>query len=246
MSNSTLLFLTFGAVLVILLIGAGIYFLSRPRPAAETKPAEGLAEAGRILYDPQDGKVLLESRGEIVTSRAALPPEVDTALTNFYQELSRWYGQPAQAEAPAAPMPPPLVDNPAPAAPPPATPAPVPAPPPTVLAPAPVVKPAAIAPSAPEIKRTGLLTSFMHILQSDVKSPDKLKSIAEQVDEILQEQLATTPLRDRGIRLADDPSGGLLIWVGLEKYEGVEQVNDPAIVEAIKAAVAEWRQRTVN
>jgi hypothetical protein len=74
--------------------------------------------------------------------------------------------------------------------------------------------------------------------------PAKPLSIVEQVDEILQEIVAGTPLATRMIRLVEDPKSGVVVWVGLEHYNGVDTVPDPDIKAILRKAGAEWERRS--
>lgn len=65
-------------------------------------------------------------------------------------------------------------------------------------------------------------------------------SIVAQIDSILQARIAGTPLGEKGIRLQDSPDGGVLVWVGIDKFQGVEEVPDEQIRAAIRAAIAQW------
>ena len=69
------------------------------------------------------------------------------------------------------------------------------------------------------------------------------RSIAEQVDEILQEMLMDSPLRSRAIRLLELPQKGMVVMVGLDQYAGVDAVPDEEIHSLIRSAVAEWERR---
>ncbi len=69
------------------------------------------------------------------------------------------------------------------------------------------------------------------------------KSIVAQIDTVLQAQLADSPLRDKAIRLQESPEGGVLVRVGLDKYEGIEEVPDEQIKAAIRAAISEWENK---
>jgi hypothetical protein len=72
----------------------------------------------------------------------------------------------------------------------------------------------------------------------------KPTSIVEQIDAILQEMVRDTPLYTRGIRLAEDSRHGVVAWVGIEHYEGIDTVPYPEIQQLIRRAVAEWERRT--
>lgn len=71
-------------------------------------------------------------------------------------------------------------------------------------------------------------------------------SIAAQIDEILQEKIAATPLEGRGIRLLELPGQGMVVMIGLDKYEGVEAVPDAEIRSLLRQAVAEWEARVTG
>lgn len=68
-------------------------------------------------------------------------------------------------------------------------------------------------------------------------------SIVGQIDAILQERLAGTALAERGIFMAQSPEGGVNVFVGLTRYNGVDDVPDPEIKAAIRAAIAAWEQK---
>ena len=64
-----------------------------------------------------------------------------------------------------------------------------------------------------------------------------------QIDTILQARLAGTPLGERGIFLTQSPEGGVIVYVGLTRYNGVDEVPDPEIKAAIRAAITEWEDK---
>lgn len=68
-------------------------------------------------------------------------------------------------------------------------------------------------------------------------------SIVAQIDAILQVRMAGTPLADRRIFLAQAPDGGVVVHVGVTRYNGVEEVPDDDIKAAIRAAIAEWEKK---
>ena len=73
--------------------------------------------------------------------------------------------------------------------------------------------------------------------------PAAALSMVQQIDEILQLKLADTPLAGQGIKIQEAPGGGVMVMVGLKKYEGVADVPDPAIKAVLQAAVAEWEKK---
>jgi hypothetical protein len=81
-------------------------------------------------------------------------------------------------------------------------------------------------------------------IQSDVNRPSPAEmSIATQIDEILQEKIAGTDMAQRAVRLVELPNKGMVVLVGLDQYEGVDDVPDEEIRELIKSAVKEWENR---
>jgi len=68
-------------------------------------------------------------------------------------------------------------------------------------------------------------------------------SLVQQIDHVLQARLAGTPLASRGIRLAEAPHGGAIVFIGQTQYDGVDKVADPEIQGAIRSAIAEWEKR---
>lgn len=69
------------------------------------------------------------------------------------------------------------------------------------------------------------------------------RSIAEQIDDILQAKLDGTALDSLGIRLMQIPGKGMAVMVGLDKYDEVEAIPDPQIRSIIQEAVAEWENQ---
>jgi hypothetical protein len=52
----------------------------------------------------------------------------------------------------------------------------------------------------------------------------------------------STPLAERSIRLVQDPTLGVTVRVGNEKYDGIDSVPDEEIRAALKAAVKKWEE----
>lgn len=103
--------------------------------------------------------------------------------------------------------------------------------------------------SLPEaIKRPSLnpIQVVANALRAEIRKPPGIadQSLATQVDIVLQEKIIGTPFEKRGIHLLDAPDQGLLVQVGIEKYQGVDEVPEAEIREIIREAVAEWGRRT--
>ena len=76
-----------------------------------------------------------------------------------------------------------------------------------------------------------------------VKPAPAFKSIAMQINDILQANLVGTPLESRGITVNDAPDQGVIVTLDGEKYSGVKEVPDEEVRKAIKAAVLEWETK---
>ena len=75
------------------------------------------------------------------------------------------------------------------------------------------------------------------------ETPLESKSIALQVDEILQEKLTSSPFSEHTVRLLELPETGMVVIVDDALYEGVNDVPDPEIQQIIRNSVAEWERR---
>lgn len=75
------------------------------------------------------------------------------------------------------------------------------------------------------------------------RPPAPANSIVTQIDTILQAHLSGTPLGERGIFLTQSPEGGVIVYVGLTRYPGVEDVPDAEVKAAIRAAISEWENK---
>jgi hypothetical protein len=83
----------------------------------------------------------------------------------------------------------------------------------------------------------------MQVLRDLAKNPPPPpKSIAEQIDEVLQSKLAGTPLLQRGLRMRPGPRGEAIFDLDGTSYPAVDEVPDAEVRDVIRAAIAEWEQ----
>lgn len=187
-------------------------------PVIETpiaRPTANMIEVARIWKDKYSLRPVLEMEGDLYRNPEDVQPAQLEKLNATITELCDWLGQPIPTHPPSAEAPAFLTSEPF---------------PPTI-----VEKPS----------RRGPLDIIKNSLEADIRSSIKSapKSLAAQVDEILQEKLAESTMASRGIRIMDTPSADLVVMVGLSKYDGIDAVPDPEIQALIREAVAEWGRR---
>jgi len=68
-------------------------------------------------------------------------------------------------------------------------------------------------------------------------------SIVGQINSILQKNLHNTPLASRGISLMESPTGSVRVFIGVQRFEMIDDVPDDEIKAAIRAAIAEWEEK---
>jgi len=79
--------------------------------------------------------------------------------------------------------------------------------------------------------------------KKDDKAPAAPTSMVGQINEILQLRIAGTNLAAQGVTMLESPSGGVNVYVGINKYEGVDGVPNEEVKAAIRAAIAEWEKK---
>jgi hypothetical protein len=68
------------------------------------------------------------------------------------------------------------------------------------------------------------------------------KSIAMQINDILQDMMVDTSFENRGITVSDAPDKGVMVTLDGEKYPGVKDVPDEEVRNLIRSAVVEWEK----
>ena len=69
------------------------------------------------------------------------------------------------------------------------------------------------------------------------------KSIVAQIDDILQEKVLNSPLKDRGVRLMESVDGSMSVYIGFDRYIDIDSIPDEDVIAIIRASVKEWEQR---
>jgi len=72
------------------------------------------------------------------------------------------------------------------------------------------------------------------------------QSMVTQVDAILQKKLDLAGMKKWAIRLTEFPRRGMVVLVGLEQYNGIDEVPYERVRTIIRESVSEWEQRAVT
>jgi hypothetical protein len=215
-------------ILVIgMLIGAAVaWWLASNRKTNAPDPENDHLTTLRTLYLEQaslwreraSGKLNMLVGDQMVGNPKQLNATQIKGMQVLAKDWSTWLGIPAITPVPVPPQPEPVLITPSPTA---ATEHPL------DLAPRPI----SVALTSPIVQTPAV--------------PTKPKSIVEQINDILQAKLVDSPVRNKGVRLVEDPVHGVIVWIGIEHFNGVDQVKDPEVKALLREAAAEWEQHAL-
>lgn len=101
-------------------------------------------------------------------------------------------------------------------------------------------------PAAPASIQEAVLRPVQPVAPATKKPEEKnisTLSIVGQIDTVLQTRLMNTQYAKSGIRLQESLQGGVEVYVGLQKFDSIDEVPDEAIKSEIRAAIAEWEEK---
>ena len=235
--------------LIALVVGVVIGFLlaglSNQPTQDDRNKKKALAEFARLWHDRTSGKVMVEMNNKMFSTPDEMGPDKQAALAKTLDELQLWLdADDLVARALTTPESSPLPE-PSPLAPP-ESPQDVPA---TVKIVAASAASQALSYSTePEVKPPSMQIGDIF---AQVFNPEKsktvikpVKSIAAQVDEIIQEKLPGSPYKNHIISVTDLPGRGLLVRVDNLSYEGIGDVADADIRQFLRECVQEWERRS--
>lgn len=219
-------------LIVGILIGALLSWSLRSRSSDDSRAAtKNLNRVLSLWRDRKGGKLVVDLDGQLYSSAGRMNARQLGALRETFNELHSWVG----------------IDNMVAAA-------PIESSPPgekTPIVPA-ELPPVSYIPISQQDIRTVKPPSMQlgDILARAINPEPKYKgedseapkSIAAQVDEILQERLPASPLQGRSIRLVDVPGRGLIVTVDGKSYEGVSEIPDDEVRKLIQECVAVWEK----
>jgi hypothetical protein len=232
------------ALVVGVVIGFLLAALSRPSSAEDEKKKKTMAEIARLWRDRKSGKVSVEINRKLYTSPSEMRAEQQAALSKALDELQLWLGgDDLVARALVTPEPLPASQK---LSTPPFKPASEPQA--ASLVAASSVTQTYFSPPEPEVKppsmQIGDILSQAFTTDKSKAAKAPAKSIAAQVDEIIQEKLPGSPFKNRIISVTELPGRGLLVRVDDLSYEGIADVADPEIRQFLRDCVSEWEHRS--
>ncbi len=219
-------------ILVIISVAAGyLIALLRQRTPSPTPPSqaesmpdpEGAIESFRI-WRTQDSQLHLGMDRQQVTSPEALSPEQRRQLVKMVVDLRPWLEAPGAAMPPSAPAAGPVLVREE----------------PVQAEAAPLGEKA----KAPSMVKLTPVEEKAKTPAVEKPAPVAIKSIVEQINDVLQKKLEFSPLKSRDIRLTEGAGGSVIVRIGLIKYDGIEAVPEAEIKALIRQAVAEWEKST--
>lgn len=217
------------ALIIGVLIGvlAVLVFRSEPKPPVEAEPMpkkfaeKGYTEAMRVYFSPAEKKVLPRLDGDYYDEFSSLTLEQKARVQRLVDALSDWSGRSPAKTPPVLPA---------------------------AESPRPIERPAA-APVAPAVAASSL-TAFTAPAQLDAAEPAAAKkepqTIVEQINDLVEKMASNLSERERSVHLTDNGHQGVTVWVGLEKFNSVDDVPYPEVQGLIKAAVARWEADAVQ
>jgi hypothetical protein len=194
-----------------------------PTEKSKASPVSNLVQVAGVMTDRGGKAVFLQVEGKIIRSINDLSREQRTRLLPYFEVLTSWFNPTANKTAAVA-APRPSLEG---------------------ATDSGVLQAATAGYGQPQLQKPSLnpINVLARAIQSDINVPPATKSIAAQIDEILQEKIEGTQLEKRGVRLLELPNKGMVVMVGLDQYAGVDEVPDEEIRSVIKSAVVEWERR---
>lgn len=186
------------------------------------------------LWREEKGRLLVEYEGKSLVTANTLLPEQRKRLEVILREMVVWLGlMPGSANAAPASAP---VETVKPAA----TPTP---PAVTRTGPTDVVVPTVNQTPKPTTLVEGMTVGLANVLNPAPVKREVPKTIVEQINEVVQELLAESPLAGQKIYLSEDPRRGVVVWAQGHSFEGIDSVPPGEIKDLLKRSVAEWERR---
>lgn len=201
--------------------------LQQEAPKQKSAPQINWMEIATLWRDRKDGKFIFQIEDQYYKRGTDLKPKEREALLKIVMDFHRWL-EPSLDLAPK-----PVNTNPLPAS--------------TVVESVPVSNYQNGDGNGSTPQKRGSynpVSMFTNALNADVPSvTKKVTSMVAQVDEILQEKIIAANMQKWAIRLTEFPNRGMVVLVGLEQYDSIDEVPYERVRIIIRESVAEWEER---
>lgn len=231
-TSSLFLFLAAFIGLLVGLLIASIFFSresrgGKKRTVPKEMEKEGFEEAATLWYSPAGKRIITELDGEFYRDTNTLSTDQKTRVLKLLTFWKEWADHEKLTIPAAEPRP---VVHPEEE---------------TIPAKSQIpVQPFKMEPdefdAVSELQQTYEVQEERKIIPEPVQNREL--SITEQISKILDEMLEGTPMKEKGVKLIENQQHGVDVWVGLDKYSGIDAVPDPAVKDMIRAAVLRWEQ----
>lgn len=71
---------------------------------------------------------------------------------------------------------------------------------------------------------------------------EKPTTIAGQISLIIEKMLVDSPIKEKGIKLIENSNQGVDVWIGTEKFDGIDAIPYPEVQQLIRRAVTQWEK----
>jgi hypothetical protein len=210
-----------------------------PSLPSATPSAKVEQEILRVLRSA-DGNLIVEVNGQRYQTRGAIRNErIEQQINHTANDLTSFVTGPAdervKASAPQAANLPPVSLPPKPIAPPRKDP---------LTDNRPVVKVSLEEAKQMEVQRPTMdvMRQWRYVRDQKLKPAVQIKSVMEEIDEILQALIHGTPLAGRGLKAADSVHGAVFSLDGVN-YDAVDDLPDPEARSALRTAIQQWDQK---
>jgi hypothetical protein len=227
-----LVFLAIGGTCLGFLAGFLVRGFLRRKPKEETQietpkiqsPNRNLDEVAHLWRDQRDGRLIFQIENEYYKRNSDLTPKEQKILLKVVMDFYQWLEPPSAVKP--QPEEPPLASMAADSVPLPALP---------------------VEKSEPKRVSFSPVRMLTQALDADVAlSAIPAQSMVVQIDVILQEKLIAADMQKWAVRLVEFPNRGMVVMVGLEQYDGIDEVPYERVRKMIREAVAEWERRAEN
>ena len=197
-----------------------------PAPSAAATNSEELIR----LWRSPNGELIVEIDGRRYPSRYDIADEAVTRrLMIALGDLNYFVNSKTTGPVNATPPPAPAADAP-------------PAKPPAEERPVVLISREEAARQPITVPTMDIMAQFRYLRAQEKKPQIKIKSVMEEIDEILQAKIAGTPLAKQGVKITETTHGALF-WLDGRSYEGVDEIPDAEARAAVQAAIQEWDKK---